>query len=172
MPVGLMTVMFVFPLIMTYAAVSDLFFMRIPNVISVILIVMFPVAAYCVTLPLGVFLLHLICGGLILSIGLLLFYFGWIGGGDAKLLASTSLWFGFDSLMPYFLVSSLLGGVLSIAILFARARPLPAPAANWDWARRLHSATSGVPYGIALAFAALIVLPETALWRAALINTR
>jgi prepilin peptidase CpaA len=41
-------------------------------------------------------------------------------------------------------------------------------AENWSWARRLHAADQGVPYGIALAFSALFVLPETDLWRAAI----
>ena len=39
---------------------------------------------------------------------------------------------------------------------------------TWPWLRRLHAANEGVPYGIALAFAALLVLPETRIWHAAI----
>jgi prepilin peptidase CpaA len=39
---------------------------------------------------------------------------------------------------------------------------------KWPWARRLHAQDTGIPYGIALAGAALIVFPDTALWRSAL----
>jgi prepilin peptidase CpaA len=41
-------------------------------------------------------------------------------------------------------------------------------AENWGWLKRLHAANAGVPYGIALAFSALFILPETAIWRAAI----
>jgi prepilin peptidase CpaA len=40
--------------------------------------------------------------------------------------------------------------------------------ARWPWAMRLHSPQEGVPYGIALAMAALMILPETQIWRAAI----
>ena len=53
-------------------------------------------------------------------------------------------------------------------MLKLRSGPLPNVANGWSWARRLHSPKEGVPYGIALAFAALLVLPETSLWRAAI----
>jgi prepilin peptidase CpaA len=49
-----------------------------------------------------------------------------------------------------------------------RTRPLPLVAENWSWLRRLHAANEGVPYGIALAAAALMILPETAIWHAAI----
>ncbi|MGN6097573.1 MAG: peptidase, partial [Bosea sp. (in: a-proteobacteria)] len=75
---------------------------------------------------------------------------------------------GFDQLMPYLTMAAIFGGVLTVLILMLRKWPLPAPAASWGWAQRLHAANQGVPYGIALAFAALLVLPETSIWRAAI----
>jgi prepilin peptidase CpaA len=39
--------------------------------------------------------------------------------------------------------------------------PLPAWLARHEWAQRLHGKDAGVPYGIALAAAALAVYPDT-----------
>jgi prepilin peptidase CpaA len=46
-------------------------------------------------------------------------------------------------------------------------RPLPALLTGQTWAERLHRKDAGVPYGIALAAAALAVYPDT-LWMKAL----
>jgi prepilin peptidase CpaA len=86
---------------------------------------------------------------------------GWIGGGDAKLAAATALWFGFDHLLDYMIYASLFGGVLTLAILQFRKLPLPAFIARQQRITRLHEPDGGVPYGIALAAAALLVYPKT-----------
>jgi prepilin peptidase CpaA len=46
-------------------------------------------------------------------------------------------------------------------IIYFRTVPLPAVFVGLPWAERLHRSDSGVPYGIALAAAALIVYPQT-----------
>ena len=48
----------------------------------------------------------------------------------------------------------------------AKFWPLPAMLAGQEWAMRLHRLDAGVPYGIALAAAALLVYPETAYMQA------
>jgi len=58
-------------------------------------------------------------------------------------------------------VASLYGGILTIAILRFRTMPLPAALANQEWAQRLHRMDTGIPYGIALALAALMIYPDT-----------
>ena len=165
---ALLMMLVVFPAAMAYAAASDLVSMTISNRLCLILIAAFVICA--VTLGLGWPQLgwHLAAGGLVLTVCFGMFAAGWIGGGDAKLAAVTALWFGFDQLMPYLLVAALGGGALTFAMLKLRSGPLPNVANGWSWARRLHSPKEGVPYGIALAFAALLVLPETSLWRAAI----
>jgi prepilin peptidase CpaA len=111
-------------------------------------------------------LLHLAAGAIVLVFAFVFFTRGWIGGGDAKLAAATALWLGFDHLMPYLLYASLFGGALTLLLLQFRHAPLPAMLARQDWAQRLHDRNSGVPYGIALAAAALAVYPQTS-WMAA-----
>src|SRR5216684_888468 len=104
---------------------------------------------------------HLAAGCVVLVAAFSLFARGIIGGGDAKLAAATALWLGFDHLLPYLLYASLLGGALSVGLIWFRMAPLPDWLARHDWAQRLHGKDAGVPYGIALAAAALAVYPQT-----------
>jgi prepilin peptidase CpaA len=93
-----------------------------------------------------------------------LFARGWIGGGDAKLAAATAIWLGFDHLGDYALSASALGGLLTVAIIVLRKWPLPGVLLARQWATLLHEPGTGIPYGIALASAGLILYPKTAIW--------
>jgi prepilin peptidase CpaA len=97
----------------------------------------------------------------VLAVGFAFFSRGWIGGGDAKLAAATALWLGWGHLYEYLLYASLLGGALTLLILEFRKRSLPPMLADRAWVVRLHEPAGGVPYGIALAIAALLVYPST-----------
>jgi prepilin peptidase CpaA len=48
-----------------------------------------------------------------------------------------------------------------VALLQFRMAPLPGWLARKEWVQRLHDKDAGVPYGIALAAAALTVYPHT-----------
>lgn len=158
----------VFPAAMAYAAASDLFSMTISNKLCLVLVGTFAFCAIWLGLPLALIGWHLAAGLLVLTVCFGFFAAGWIGGGDAKFAAATALWFGFEQLMPYLMISTVAGGMLTLALLAVRKQPLPLPVARWPWAQRLHSPTEGVPYGIALAFSALFILPEADIWRAAM----
>ena len=168
MTAALVMMLVVFPAAMAYAAASDLVSMTISNRLCLVLLAGFVVCAATLGLSWPQLGWHLAAGGLVLVICFGMFAAGWVGGGDAKLAAVTALWFGFDQLMPYLAIAAIGGGILTLALLQIRSLPLPTVAHGWSWARRLHSPMEGVPYGIALAFAALLILPETALWRAAI----
>jgi prepilin peptidase CpaA len=103
---------------------------------------------------------------LVFVVTFIFFAAGWIGGGDAKLAAATALWLGFDHLLTYLIYASLFGGALTLLLIQFRRAPLPAVLARQPWVQRLHDRDSGVPYGIALAAAALAVYPQTP-WMAA-----
>ena len=60
-----------------------------------------------------------------------------------------------------------LGGALTLLLIQFRMLALPQTLARQQWLARLHSKDSGVPYGIALAAAALLVYPDTA-WMSAI----
>jgi prepilin peptidase CpaA len=154
-----------FPAIMAFAAFSDLFTMTIPNRVSLALVAGFIALAILLGMPLKTFGLHLAAGMAVLVLTFTMFAFGWIGGGDAKLAAATGLWCGFGVLVEYLLLASVLGGLLTIAILYWRAYHLPNFALKIHWIFRLHHHKTGIPYGIALAAAGLMVYPQTAIWQ-------
>lgn len=152
----------VFPLAMIYAAVSDLVSLTIPNRVSLILAGTFVVLVPFVPgMDLATFGLHLSAGAVVLAIGFILFAFGWIGGGDAKIAAAAALWVGLSHTLEFVMWTSLFGGALSLIILMARRRLLPVFAVRYEWVTRLHSAETGVPYGVALGAAAIMVYPQT-----------
>jgi prepilin peptidase CpaA len=78
------------------------------------------------------------------------------------------LWLGFGTLPEYLVLASVAGGALTLAVLALRGWPLPVVTLGWPWLARLREPKNGVPYGIALAAAALLVFPHCDLWAAAL----
>jgi prepilin peptidase CpaA len=155
------------PLLLALAAGYDLASFTIPNFLNIAVIAVFPLFALAAGLTLPAVGLHLLAGFAGLALGFALFALGWIGGGDAKLFAGVSLWLGFADLMPYALVASVFGGFLTLALLMARQWPLPKNLARHAWIIRLHDARSGIPYGVALAAGAFILLPNTEIFRLA-----
>jgi prepilin peptidase CpaA len=155
-----------FPAMMAFAASSDLFTMTIANRVSLILLGGFGLLSALTGTSAAVVLTHAEAAAAVLAIVFVFFACGWIGGGDAKLAAVTALWLGFAHLAEYLLYASLLGGALTLLIIQFRAVPLPQVFVGREWAERLHRRDGGVPYGIALAAAALVVYPHTE-WMAA-----
>ena len=150
-----------FPALMAFAASSDLFTMTISNRLSLALAGGFVLLVLFTGMSLAAVGMHLAAGGLVLAVAFGFFTQGWIGGGDAKLAAATALWFGFEHLMDYMLYAALFGGALTLILLQFRKLPLPGPLARQPWIQRLHERGGGVPYGIALAAAAMLVYPHT-----------
>ncbi|MEO9298849.1 A24 family peptidase [Devosia alba] len=153
-----------FPAGMALAATSDLLTMKISNKLVLLIVAAFFIVALAVQLPLDVLGMHVLCAALVLAVGFAFFAFGWIGGGDAKLAAATALWLGFDLAVPFLVYSALLGGVLTLAILGLRNLPLMPVLARYGWLERLHDRKSGVPYGIALAIAGLLIYSNSVIF--------
>ena len=151
----------IFPAAVAFAGAMDLFTMTIPNRVSLALVAGFIVMAPSAGLGAQDMLLHAAAGLAVLVVGILLFIPGWIGGGDAKLLAAVALWLGIDSLVPYLFGVAMTGGVLAVLFMTIRAHPLPMAVCAQPWAVRLHDRRSGIPYGLALAAGALLVYPHT-----------
>ncbi|MDB5589050.1 MAG: peptidase [Devosia sp.] len=157
--------MLFFPFGMALAASSDLLTMKISNKLVLLLVAGFFVVAIAINLPLQQLALHVMCAMLVLVVGFTLFALRWIGGGDAKLAAATTLWLGFG-LTPMFVVyAGMLGGVLTLSILALRRFPLTPFLARYTWLERLHNPKSGVPYGIAMAAAGMIVYSNSVIFQ-------
>lgn len=149
-----------FPALVAFAAASDLLTMKISNWVSLMLLAGFLILALLSGMGLHDILMHIAAGAAVLVVAFACFAIGQVGGGDAKVAACAALWLGFDHLLNYLIYVSLLGGALTILLVLFRQWPLPAVLLRQTWLNRLHE-KSGIPYGIALAFGALIVYPET-----------
>jgi prepilin peptidase CpaA len=155
-----------FPAAMAFAAASDLVSMTISNRVSIALVLGFFLVAALVGMPVAEIGRHVLACLVVLAFSFAFFTRGWIGGGDAKLTAATALWIGFPLLLEYLMIAALIGGAITLLLLQLRQVPLPAPLTGQRWLTRLHSIENGIPYGIALAAAGLIVYPETPFMRA------
>jgi len=155
-----------FPAAMAFAAANDLFTMKIPNRISLALIGGFVAIALMTRMPLEMLGLHVVIALAVLIATFTLFWLNMLGGGDAKLMAAGALWMGPDHIIEFVAYVTIFGGILAVAMLgyrnFLPANALPLPA----WARRLHRTGEGIPYGIAIAAAGLMLFPATAFFRA------
>lgn len=76
------------------------------------------------------------------------FALGQMGGGDVKMIGALALWLPVQPLVWMLVLMSLLGGVLTLVMLAER------------WLRRGGNAPIEVPYGVAIALAALLILRE------------
>lgn len=147
---------------MAFAAFKDVATMTISNRLVLVLAVAFLVLAPLAGLGFGAILAAGLAAAAMLAIGIALFSFGWIGGGDAKLAAVAVLWLGPSMLVSFALYASIAGAVLTLIILQYRKMSLPLALGRMSWAARLHDPQAGVPYGVALAVAAILLIPESA----------
>lgn len=159
-------VMWVFPALMVYAAMTDLVDRRIANWVSLALVAGF-VALALVRLmdPLDV-LAHLGVAVVAFAVGFALFAIGQMGGGDVKLISASMLWFGPNMVaLDYVVALTLAGAVVSVAFLALRldrmqylmaSNAVTRPFAGRDPSGR------DVPYGVAISFGALLAVPGLA----------
>jgi prepilin peptidase CpaA len=151
----------IFAFAMVYAGLTDLTTMRIRNNLCLWLF-----GSYAALAPFVGFTVEQIAwsaafAAALLAVSFILFAFGWMGGGDGKLLAVTALWLGVDHAPAFLIYTGLFGGALTLAVLQLRLVGLPAFLGNRPWLTRLQSDDSGVPYGVAITLAALVVFPQT-----------
>ncbi len=150
----------VFPVAMAFAGAMDLLTFKIPNNIPLALLLAFSFAAPLAGMPWAQFASHFGAGALMLAIGIFMFSRGWLGGGDAKLLAAAALWLGFEHLISFLAWTAIFGGVLAFAMLLYRRVLPPMWLLKQQWALRLHDPKQGIPYGIALGGAGLLIYPS------------
>ena len=76
------------------------------------------------------------------------FHFGQMGGGDVKLLGALALWFPLQPLVAMLLAMSVIGGGLTVILVVERR------------IRRGGTGAMEIPYGVAIAIAALLEMRE------------
>lgn len=155
----------VFPLCMAFGAMTDLISMTIPNRVSVLL-----VATFCVVAPLAGFDLitiawHFAAAFCVFAVCFVLFALNAMGGGDAKILAASALWYGFNpDLIGYLGNVGIFGAVLTFFVIVARAKSNTLIATGVPLPIYVTDNKVGVPYGIAIGLAALVTYPDTAIF--------
>jgi len=138
------------------AAYSDVKTFRIPNVL-VAAVALLGVTRLIVNSP-SVALYTVGASAVLLIIGFVLFWQGFAGGGDAKLLTASALLVGSHDLFSFLMFMSICGAVLSLAVLVTQ----------WSLSRQSVVVTSPdqpqpktklyVPYGVAIASAGGVTL--------------
>lgn len=156
-------ILVIFPLCMAIAAFSDLFTMTIPNRVSIILIASFFVIAPLAGLGPAEIGWHVLAAVTVFAVVFALFALNSMGGGDAKVLTASALWFGFNqSLLAYIVDIAVLGGALTLLILLIRSQtgliaaiglPIPRPLLQ----------EKKIPYGIAIGIGGFIAYPASPL---------
>ncbi|CAN7144980.1 prepilin peptidase [Pararhizobium sp. LjRoot235] len=158
----------ILPLCLAVAAFSDLFTMTIPNRVSAILLGAFIVVAPLAGLGLPVIGMHLLAGLIVFLACFTLFALNIMGGGDAKLLTASAVWFGFNnSLYQFVLYVSIFGGLLTLLILMMRKQENAILASGLPVPHLLFTAKK-IPYGIAIGLGGFLAYPASPLMQAAL----
>lgn len=161
-------VFLILPLCLAMAAFSDLFTMTIPNRISVILIASFLVLAPFSGLGLEMIGMHLAGVAIVFSACFALFAFNVMGGGDAKLMSATALWFGLNESLLFLMTDiAMIGGLITLLILLIRAQSDTILAIGLPVPNSVLLAKK-IPYGIAIAIGGFMAFPSSPLFITAL----
>jgi prepilin peptidase CpaA len=157
----LMVFALIFVCSVLYAMISDFSRLRIPNIVSIVLVAAF--AVFALLGGTGNFWPHLILAGVVLATLFVFFAMGWMGAGDVKLLSALMLWAGPAQGSRFVVLFAIFGGIFAMGLLALRtALPyypilseLPVMSKFSRWARN-----GLIPYGIPIGVAALCVAPS------------
>lgn len=157
----------VFPAALVIAALTDIYDFKIPNWISLTLIIGYFAAGFAVSAPIGQVIEGAILGCAVLAISFALFAVRFFGGGDAKLLAASAPWIGLTEMPAFLMAMALAGGALAIFLLaFRKTPPLPVYA-HAPWLLRMHQNQHELPYGVAISVGGLFVFTQTPFFKLA-----
>jgi prepilin peptidase CpaA len=137
------------------AAYSDVKTFRIPNLL-VAAVALLAVTRLIVLADPNAALYTVVASVALLVVGFVLFWQGFIGGGDAKLITAAALLVGYHDLFSFLVLMGLCGGLISLAELVIH-KYLPLYAGP-RFAVLLPKARLAVPYGVAIATAGSVTL--------------
>ena len=146
---------------MIRAAVLDVLTMTVSNRLVVALLVAFLVLAPASGWTMYDVGFSLAAAMIVLFASAGFFALGWIGGGDGKLASVVTLWIGAAAAFDFITYTALFGGICGLGLLAFKRMPLPPTWLRSAPVARLHAPSTGIPYAVAIALAALLVLPTT-----------
>lgn len=178
------TIKILFIFINALIGVYDFSFYRIPNLLLMALLVLFGLTAPF-TLGLNEIINSFITFGAVFLVCLTLFLAKIFGAGDSKYFAVVALWMGYPDVIPFVLYTSIAGGGLALIYLiaqypFSRFSDLtwafiqklearfPLLESIWigsgigpEKGKREHIKPRTIPYGVAIATGAIIMMIST-----------
>jgi len=150
-------------LILSIAMINDIINYRIPNICPLCIVILFFVTVYAPGLntewiDISQNIIVFVCS---LLLGFVLFTLRICGGGDAKIIASISLWMGPAAMLQFCIVMSILGGLLALSYIF-----LHSPVGQYILYKtniKLYKwvMPNVIPYGVAVCISAIINLPNS-----------
>jgi len=149
-----------FGVVMAAAAFEDFRRLIIPNMLPIMLCALWPLYFAAVAPSWSGALAAIGCAAAVFLVGAVLFARGYLGGGDVKLLSAATLWAGPAGTPALLMLTGVLGGALALFLLMPFGTQIASAARNMlghpvsDTGRGLGMP---VPYGVAIAGAALIV---------------
>ena len=133
---------------LVFAAIVDVRTFTISNRLNLTVALLAPLYWLSVSLsPWPGFAIQLAAGGAVFALLAGAFYVGMMGGGDVKLAAALSLWFPPSAVLKFLVLTSLAGGILTVAVL------------AWHRAKRREGRPE-IPYGVAIACGGLAILTQ------------
>ncbi|MDK1492379.1 prepilin peptidase [Sinorhizobium sp. 7-81] len=158
-------ILVIFPFCLAFAAFTDLFTMTIPNRVSGILFCAFVAVAPLAGLGIEQIGIHIMAATLVFAVCFCLFAVKVMGGGDAKLLTASAIWFGLNASLAMFLFYvSIFGAILTLVVLFLRKQENAILATGVPVPHLLLTAKK-IPYGIAIALGGFAAYPSSPLMR-------
>ena len=134
------------------AALFDLATRRIPDAFALAIVAGFALAAVSGAIGTSALAGHLGAGAMVFAGAAALFFAGWMGGGDVKLMSAAALWIGAGGTPRFLVLVALAGGVVALAVIAVRLLVRDPRAVL----RRAFDSEEGLPYGVAIAASALI----------------
>lgn len=164
---------FAFAFLVILGALSDLSSFKIPNAVSYGLVLLFALQSllvwlatpYTPSLSFSVppFAINLGIGIVVLIVSIIFWRRGYIGGGDAKYLAATSLWMGPIGVVQFMVVLSALALLMALFLkLTARWGFIIHAGGLPTFVKRLYAKIEAnqLPYGFPIGLAALVMIPQ------------
>ena len=146
-------------LLLIIASYTDLRWMKIPNIIPVMICGVFLIEYVLAPAQLMPVMPRLISAAALFVITFGLFAANILGAGDSKLLAALGLWIPLNALTLFIFFMALFGAALSaFSYIVLKTKCLTFMREGSVWMSRLHEGQGAVPYGVAIAFGYVMLL--------------
>lgn len=159
----------IFPFLVILGAVYDIYRYLIPNIIPLAIFFSFYIfSIFHPNIGWTIFIEHHIVFMTTFIIVFIFFIYNIFGGGDAKLIAASSLWIGSVDIFTYIVAIIFAGGILTFFVIYLRAQACYPLILQNGCLRGLYFSRHGnnnIPYAVSISMGTLFILPETVIYK-------